>query len=158
MMKVFLVVLSVIAVGLATEVQECPGFEKSIENLSSRIAIGGCRKPPCRLRKDTSVEVTMKFSPDHQIKQLKNTVSANILGIPFPFVGVDGESACDNIYKTDGATKVGCDLKAGEEYIYKSKIDVLKVYPRLKTVVHWALTDGKGTDVICFEVPARITN
>lgn len=66
-----------------------------------------------------------------EIKALTNSVSANILGIPFPFVGVDGEDACRNIFKADG-TKVGCNLKAGEEYVYKNKIEVLKIYPKVR--------------------------
>ncbi|KAG5871606.1 hypothetical protein JTB14_007926 [Gonioctena quinquepunctata] len=131
---------------------------KSIEDLSKRVQIGSCKKPPCRLRKNTSITVHMKFKPDRDVKSLKASVSADILGIPFPFPGVDGTSACNDIYKEDEKTKAGCDLKAGEEYHFISKIDVLQIYPRLKTVVHWGLTDENEKDVICFEVPARITN
>ncbi|XP_023021640.1 NPC intracellular cholesterol transporter 2 homolog a [Leptinotarsa decemlineata] len=157
-MKIVLAVLCVVSYVLATEVRQCPNLGRTIDDLSNRVQIGNCKKPPCRLRKDTNVAVQIKFKPDRDIKSLKTTVNANILGIEFPFVGVDGTSACKDIYKEDGKTKVNCDLKAGEEYYFKSKIEVLKVYPRLKTVVHWALTDDEGKDVTCFEVPARITN
>lgn len=85
-----------------------------------------------------------------------NTVSANILGIPFPFPGTDGTDACNDIYKDQ--KQVGCPLKAGEEYEYRHNIEVLAIYPRVKTVVHWGLTTPNKGDLICFEVPARITN
>lgn len=71
------------------------------------------------------------ISLDHDIKSLLNTVNANILGIPFPFAGVDGEDACKHIYNEDGTTKVGCNIKAGQEYVYKNEIEVLKIYPRV---------------------------
>lgn len=67
---------------------------------------------------------------DEDIKSLRTSVSANILGIPFPFVGVDGEDACKDITKVDG-TKVNCNLKAGEEYLYNNKIEVLRIYPKV---------------------------
>lgn len=75
--------------------------------------------------------ITIFVVSDVDIKQLKNTVNANILGIPFPFVGVDGEDACKYISKSNG-TKAGCDLKSGEEYTYSNKIEVLKIYPKVK--------------------------
>nr|CAH7761863.1 unnamed protein product [Callosobruchus chinensis] len=149
---------ALLALATATQVRQCSGVERTIEDLSDRIQVGGCNKPPCRLRKDTSVGITMKFKPAQDVKNLQTAVSANILGVPFPFIGVDGESACNNIFLKDETTKAGCDLKAGEEYIYKNSIDVLKIYPRVKTVVSWGLKDQKGDYVICFEVPARITN
>ncbi|XP_018560916.1 ecdysteroid-regulated 16 kDa protein [Anoplophora glabripennis] len=157
-MKVFLVLLGLAAYCSATQVKQCKGIGRSIEDLNERVKIGACNKPPCRLRKDSVVGITLKFKPDHDIKSLVNTVNANILGIPFPFAGVDGVDACKNIYNEDGTTKVGCNIKAGQEYLYKSEIEVLKIYPRVKTVVHWGLTEPDGQDVICFEVPARITN
>ncbi|KAJ8968986.1 hypothetical protein NQ314_001996 [Rhamnusium bicolor] len=133
--------------------------ENKIEDLDDRVTVGACKKPPCRLRKNSAVNFVLKFKPEYDVTKLVNTVNANILGIPFPFVGVDGEDACDKIYKEDGTTKAGCNLKAGQEYVYKSSIDVLQIYPRIKTDVHWGLTDpNTKKDVICFEVPARITN
>lgn len=36
---------------------------RSIEDLNERVKIGSCNKPPCRLRKDTVVNITLKFKP-----------------------------------------------------------------------------------------------
>lgn len=46
-------------------------------------------------------------------------------------MGVDGEDACKYITKANGE-KTSCDLKAGEEYVYKNKIEVLKIYPKVR--------------------------
>lgn len=101
----------------------------------------------------------MKLSPDHDVKQLTTQVSAVILGIPLPFIGVDGTSACNNIYKEDGTTKTKCPLKAGEKYMYKNAFDVLPIYPTIPDLtVHWALNERNDNDLVCFELPAKITN
>lgn len=73
---------------------------------------------------------------------------------PFPFIGVDGTSACNNVYDESGK-KVGCPLQKGKTYIYKNSFKVLELYPKIQLVVHWALKNG-NTDIICFEAPARI--
>lgn len=95
---------------------------------------------------------------DHDVKSLKTSVSAVIVGIPLPFVGVDGTSACNNFYAEDGVTKIECPLKAGQKYVYKNAFDVLPLYPSLPALdVHWALTESNGKDLVCFEIPAKIT-
>lgn len=60
---------------------------------------------------------------------LINRVSAKIVGIPFPFIGVDGTDACKTIYKEDGMTLAGCPLKKGETYVFKNQFDILSIYP-----------------------------
>ncbi|KAJ8968431.1 hypothetical protein NQ317_011898 [Molorchus minor] len=84
---------------------------------------------------------------DRAVTKLVNTVNANILGVPFPFVGVDGEDACKDIYNEEGTTNVGCNLKAGKEYVYKSSIEVLKIYPRL----------GLPMGPLCIHIPMSIS-
>lgn len=76
-----------------------------------------------------------------------------------PFIGVDGTSACKNMYSEDGATKVECPLEAGKKYVYKRSFDVLPVYPTIAALdVHWALTENNNNDLVCFEIPGKITN
>lgn len=98
----------------------------------------------------------MKFIPLREIKELTTNVNAKIAGFPFPFVGVDGTSACDNIYLEDGKTKTSCPLKSGVKYIYKNSFPILEVYPRIALVVRWSLTTDKNEAVMCFEIPAKI--
>lgn len=86
-------------------------------------------------------------------------MNAVILGVPLPFIGVDGTSACNNLYLEDGVTKTRCPLTAGQKYVYKNSFDVLPVYPTIATLdVHWALTESNNKELVCFEIPAKITN
>lgn len=125
----------------------------------SDVSISKCAKGRCRLRKKTKVTIEMKLNPDHDVKQLTTRVGAIILGIPLPFIGVDGTSACNNIYTEDGTQKVKCPLKAGEKYLYKNSFDVLSIYPTLpELTVHWSLKESNDTDLVCFMLPAKITN
>ncbi|KAL1512790.1 hypothetical protein ABEB36_002320 [Hypothenemus hampei] len=150
-------IFGVLAVCTATQVSQCPG--ENFDQLQEKITVGSCTKPPCRLRKNTRIHLTMKFQPEFDYKNLTQVVNANILGIAFPFVGVDGTPACDKIYEEDGETKNNCQFHKGKTYVFKDGIDVLQIYPKVKTVVHWAIVDkASGKNVICFEVPARITN
>ncbi|KAF2891661.1 hypothetical protein ILUMI_14512, partial [Ignelater luminosus] len=102
---------------------------KSLEELKQTVTVGNCKKTPCRLRKRRTVQVEFKFTPDREVKSLKNNVNAIIVGLPFPFIGVDGTDACSQLYETDGTTKASCPLKAGTEYVYKNQFDVLQIYP-----------------------------
>lgn len=119
------------------------------------VTISNCNKGVCKLRKKTNVDVVMKFIPDADIKTLTTTVFANVLGVPLPFIGVDGTSACDKVYTADGTTKASCPLKGGETYVYKNSFPILEIYPKLNLVVHWALTH-KDENIACFELPAKI--
>jgi Niemann-Pick C2 protein len=81
-------------------------------------------------------------------------VNALIGNLPFPFIGVDGVSACNNVFDESG-NKASCPLQKGQTYIYRNSFKVLEIYPKIQLVVHWALRSG-NQDIICFEVPARI--
>lgn len=111
------------------------------------------------MRKKTKVSIEMKLNPDHDVKQLTTSVEAVILGVPLPFIGVDGTSACNNIYTEDGTQKTKCPLKAGQKYLYKNAFDVLPFYPSIPDLtVHWSLKESNVRDLVCFELPAKITN
>lgn len=99
------------------------------------------------------------FDLDHNIKKLTTNVNGIILGVPLPFIGVDGTSACNNVYLEDGVTKTNCPLEAGQTYVYKNSFDVLSIYPTIAALdVYWALIEGNKKEIVCFEVPAKITN
>lgn len=85
-----------------------------------------------------AVHCNFDIFAEKDIEKVSNNVFANIVGVPFPFIGVDGTDACSNIYDVDGTTKVGCPLKAGKEYHYKNNIDVLEIYPRVR-ILHFRL-------------------
>ncbi|XP_059610655.1 ecdysteroid-regulated 16 kDa protein-like [Phlebotomus argentipes] len=142
-----------VSLSQATQVRQCQGGAKKLE--SSEVSISNCDKPPCKLRRKTDVTIEQKLTPEKDIDSLTTAVHAEILNLPLPFIGVDGTSACENIFEEDGTTKSGCPLKAGKNYVYKNSFKVYDFYPKTSLVVHWALQNS-NKDVTCFEVPAKI--
>ncbi|KAF5300928.1 hypothetical protein FQR65_LT09091 [Abscondita terminalis] len=140
-----------------TPVAKCPEG-RSPEEYKQTITVGNCKKSPCRLRKGRTVNVEFKFTPLEGSKTVVNKVSALIVGLPFPFIGVDNTDACGNLFESDGTTQASCPLEAGKEYVYKNHFDILQIYPLLKLEVNWALIGSNGQPVMCFRVPAKITN
>lgn len=69
---------------------------------------------------------------EHPFTSLNQAVNANVLGVPLPFIGVDGTDACGKIYEEDGTTKAGCHFEKGKTYVFKDNIDVLQIYPRVR--------------------------
>lgn len=117
--------------------------------------MSNCKSGTCKLRRKTTAAIELKFTPDTDLDSLTTRVSAYILNVPFPFIGVDGKSACDNLFAEDGTTKLACPLKAGTKYVYKNSFPVEDFYPTVNLVVRWSLESGKK-NVACFEVPAKI--
>jgi Niemann-Pick C2 protein len=66
------------------------------------------------------------------VDEVRNRVFARVWGIPLPFIGVDGESSCENIYHVSGV-KRGCPLQANEEYLYKNAFEIRSFYPSVST-------------------------
>ncbi|XP_044745580.1 NPC intracellular cholesterol transporter 2 [Coccinella septempunctata] len=155
---IFTCLVCFLHLGATVEVNTCNNGEKGLDAIQQEIKIGRCKKAPCRLRKGTVIPAEFKFTPSFDTPTLINRVTAKIVGIPFPFIGVDGTDACKTIYKEDGKTLAGCPLKKGETYMFKNQFDVLSIYPTIKLEVHWGLEGNSGAHVVCFEVPARITN
>lgn len=109
---------------------------------------------------DSRTITNTKFRiPDHDVKDLTTTVNAIILGLPLPFIGVDGKSARTQVFDEDGETKAKFPLKTGQNYVYRNSFKVLPAYPTIAALdVHWALTEANNRDLVCFEVPAKITS
>lgn len=61
---------------------------------------------------------------------MENSVFAMVLGVPLPFVGVDGTDASSNVFNLDGS-EAQFPLKAGQDYLYRNEFDILPVYPRV---------------------------
>ncbi|CAF4911273.1 unnamed protein product [Pieris macdunnoughi] len=148
------VVCCLLAFSAATDVLQCPG--KNTENLKENVQLSPCKKPPCKLKKGTDQHITINFTPNEDVVELKNRVVADVFGVDLPFVGVDGNSVCDKILTADGQ-KAPCPLKAGVKYTYKDSFPVLEFYPNIEVKVHWALISPKS-EIICFETPVKIVS
>ncbi|XP_037026345.1 ecdysteroid-regulated 16 kDa protein [Bradysia coprophila] len=150
-----LLLVCFVTLTLGTEVKQCKG-SKTKKLDPSEVSVSNCNKGTCKLQKKTTVEVSLKFAPAKDLKTLTTSVYANVLNVPLPFIGVDGASACDKLFKEDGTTPSSCPLKAGETYVYKNSFPILEFYPKLNLVVHWALTHN-DENIACFELPAKIS-
>lgn len=140
----------------ATVVDSCPSSKSLVPVEDNTIEISNCTKGPCKLKRKTNVSINQKFTPTEDIKSMKTTVFAQVLGLPLPFIGVDGTSACDYIFAEDGETKLGCPLKAGVPVVYKRSFPVLEIYPKMSLTVHWELEGRGAKSITCFEVLAKI--
>lgn len=101
--------------------------------------------------------ITLFIFTDENIEFLKNKVSAEVFGVPLPFVGVDGVSICDNVY-TKAGDKASCPLIAGTDYTYKDSFPILSFYPNIQVKVQWSLATKDDKKIVCFEVPAKIVS
>ncbi|KAG5309578.1 NPC2 protein, partial [Acromyrmex insinuator] len=121
----------------------------------NQITISNCDEPVCLLKEGTIVTIEIKFVPNRDIQTLINNVVALVLNVLLSFIGIDETNACNNIYNANGS-KVDCPLKKDEQYVYKNSFSVLSMYPKISLIVHYALREGND-NVICFEIPAKIT-
>jgi Niemann-Pick C2 protein len=99
---------------------------------TTQVRITNCDAPPCKLKKRTKVMIEQRFTPKRDIQSLKTSVHATILGIPLPFIGVDGTDACGKIFNAADGSKAPCPLKQGSEYIYKNEFPILNIYPTVR--------------------------
>lgn len=153
--QIILVCLLVTQILCITPINKCPG--KAIEPV--KLEIGDCTKHPCMIKRNTSIPVDIHFKLERDARQLFSNVHANIISIPFPFIGVDGSNVCDTLYDTDGKTKVSCPLKKDHVYRYINKFNILDRYPKIALTVHWSLNENKNSrEIVCFDLPAKITN
>ncbi|KAL1512789.1 hypothetical protein ABEB36_002319 [Hypothenemus hampei] len=153
----YLLIVSLAVYCSATKVNQCA--DGNIENLDDNVSLGECTTPPCKLKKNTTVPIKIKFVAEDEYKDLILVVNAKVAGLDLPFVGVDGTTACDKIFEEDEDTKNECKFVKGNTYVFKDAIEILQIYPKVKTVVHWSITDNStGKHAVCFEVPAAIVN
>lgn len=134
------------------KVRQC-GSKVAVD--SPDIYVSNCKKLPCLLKRNRYTNVSFTITPEEEHPKVINDVFARVLGLPFPFIGVNGTSSCNKFYDTKTGQKVGCPLQPGVTYTYKDRFKILRIYPRLKLLVHWAFRSN-GKTIFCFEVPARI--
>nr|XP_019531777.2 NPC intracellular cholesterol transporter 2 homolog a [Aedes albopictus] len=124
------------------------GDENTIGNYSL-VEVSRCNldEPACVLKRNTNATISITFTSDEQLPELKAVVHGIILGMEVPF----------NLPNPDGCKDSGleCPLTAGTEYKYSTTLPVLKQYPKVAVEVKWELKSG-GKDVICVKIPAKI--
>ncbi|XP_062532118.1 NPC intracellular cholesterol transporter 2 isoform X1 [Bombyx mori] len=117
-----------------TPVEQCPG--QRFEDLKDNIQVIPCGKKTCKLVVNTNTTVIFKFTPTEEVKELVNDVYASIEGLPIPFIGVSGVSACSNIIRVDTGEAAPCPLAPGVQYSYVNKFFIQPFYPTISMRVH----------------------
>ncbi|XP_044593966.1 NPC intracellular cholesterol transporter 2 homolog a [Cotesia glomerata] len=137
---------------------QCKDSPNSSSNIRS-LSITNCNTPPCLLKKGTTVSVEEVFSVNKDISKLKTRVFAKTDYGIFPFLSVNNQDACPNIYNMND-TKAECPLRANGIYKYKNEFFIYRFYPNVEVTVTWKLIEevnqNKSNVISCFEVDARI--
>merc|ERR1711962_121329 len=150
MMKfvVFVCLLSVLNLAAAKVVtfNDCSAGKGKGELM--QLEITPCEAEPCALKKGTTVTVKATFVPHENTTSAESNVHGKVMGFWVPF-SPPNPHACVN-------SGVKCPLVAGQKYEYSAALDIKSLYPSLSVVVKWELQDGKGDDIYCYEVSAKI--
>ncbi|XP_018319895.1 ecdysteroid-regulated 16 kDa protein-like isoform X2 [Agrilus planipennis] len=114
------------------------------------VTVSGCSEDDdrCTLKRNTDASVEINFTPKKDIDVVKAVVHGILLDIPVPF-HLTNDNGCVN----SGLT---CPLKAGQTYLYKATLPVLKKYPQVTVTVKWELTDQDKKDITCTFIAAKI--
>lgn len=70
---------------------------------------------------------------EYEVSRLTSSVYAWIFSIPFPYLGIDGTSACNNLSLRNGAPTT-CPIRKGQQYKYKAAIEVKATYPKVENI------------------------
>jgi Niemann-Pick C2 protein len=142
-------VLGVLAPINAVKWVNCPNTK--LMGTVSLVAVAGCDTTPvCILKKGQNASIEIDFVINEDSKVAKSVVHGIIAGVPFPF-GLDHPDVCTE-------SGVQCPLKSGTSYTYKTHIYVKSDYPSVSVKVRWEIQDDQGNDIVCIELPAKLSS
>lgn len=144
----FVFFFALIALSKAQKVnfKDCGSQVGKIEKLE----VFPCTSFPCALKKGHSYTINITFVPTESTDICSAKVYGIIDGIkvPFPIGQPDG---CKN----SGLT---CPLQSGKTYVYTATLPVHAIYPSVKVLVQWILSDKAtgGNMLVCLETLVQI--
>ncbi|GBM50437.1 hypothetical protein AVEN_53014-1 [Araneus ventricosus] len=107
----------------------------------------------CPLIRGNTTILTIRFEVASVVKNLTAVVYGTLgdgdLFLNFPYKHRD---AC----KEESGLK--CPLMPGKIHTYRASIEILKLYPKLKSVVKFELRGERKKNLICILVPTRIVD
>jgi len=103
----------------------------------------------CDLKTGSNATINISFTPKNDISKISAIVHGVVAGIPMPF-HFPQVDACMN-------SGITCPVKSGTALAYSVQLPVLASYPKIKVIVKWELKDQRGKDIVCTEIPARLT-
>lgn len=129
------------------EFENC-GDSNTIGNYTL-VEVSNCdlAQPTCVLKRNSNATISITFTSDEEVAELKAVVHGIILGMEVPF----------KLPNDDGCKDSGleCPLAKDTEFRYSTTLPVLKQYPKVAVEVKWELKAG-DKDVICVKIPAKI--
>ncbi|GBM50440.1 NPC intracellular cholesterol transporter 2 [Araneus ventricosus] len=107
----------------------------------------------CPLIRGNTTILTIRFEMASLVENLTAVVHGTLgdsdLFLNFPYKHRD---AC----KEELGLK--CPLMPGKIHTYKTPIEILMIYPKLKSVVKWELREERRKNLICILIPSRIVD
>lgn len=144
-----LIVVSALAISLVQSVQfENCADANSIGNFSL-IEVSNCNlnEATCILKRNSNATISITFSSEEELSELKAVVHGIILGMEVPFKLPNDNGCVDS--------GLDCPLPKDTELKYTATLPVLKQYPKVVVDVKWELKSG-ARDVVCVKIPAKI--
>ena len=113
-----------------------------------------CTQFPCILKKGHSYTINVTFTITENTDQSFAKVYGIIAGakVPFPLAHTN---ACEG-----GVSGLDCPLKSGSKLTYTATLPIKELYPSIKVLVQWLLTDkadGAGNKIFCLETLVQIS-
>jgi len=111
-----------------------------------------CTSFPCQLQRGKSYTINVTFTITETTDQSFAKVYGIIDGVSVPFP-IQYNDACKG-----GHSGLNCPLQSGSDYTYTATLPVKSIYPAIKVLVQWLLTDkdGSGQKIFCLETLVQI--
>lgn len=129
------------------EFENC-GDSNTIGNYTL-VEVSNCdlAQPACVLKRNSNATISISFTSDEEVAEMKAVVHGIILGMEVPFKLPNDNGCVDS--------GLVCPLAKDTEYKYSTTLPVLKQYPKVAVEVKWELKSG-DKDVLCVKIPAKI--
>ncbi|XP_052871991.1 NPC intracellular cholesterol transporter 2 homolog a [Anopheles cruzii] len=115
----------------------------------SKVEVSNCADDDatCVLKRNSNATISITFTSDEELSELKAVVHGIILGMEVPFP-LPNDNGCQD-------SGLECPLAKKTTYRYSTTLPVLKQYPKVSVEVKWELI-AAGTQVVCVLIPAKI--
>lgn len=144
-----LIVVSAFAISFVRSVEFENCADENTIGSYSLVEVSDCNlnDPACILKRNSNATISITFTSEQDLSELKAVVHGIILGMEVPFK-LPNDNGCVN-------SGLECPLAKDTEFKYTTTLPVLKQYPKVAVEVKWELKSG-AHDVICVKIPAKI--
>ncbi|XP_053687364.1 NPC intracellular cholesterol transporter 2 homolog a-like [Sabethes cyaneus] len=144
-----LIVVSAMTISFVQSVQfENCADANTIGNFSL-VEVSDCdlNESKCVLKRNSNATISITFSSEEDLSELKAVVHGVILGMEVPFK-LPNDNGCVN-------SGLECPLSKNTDLKYTATLPVLKQYPKVVVDVKWELKSA-NQEVVCVKIPAKI--